>query len=70
MVENFNSKNQTWKLIINEEFRISFPYQIFNDFMFELINKISEYIKEIMNSITNVKSLIFAGGASGNPIFQ
>ena len=70
MVENFNSKNKNWKLKIDEDFKILFPYQIFYDFMLEIINKMSEYIYEIMNSIKNVKSLIFTGGASANPIFQ
>ena len=70
LVENFNSKNKNWKLKIDEDFKILFPYQIFYDFMLEIINKMSEYIYEIMNSIKNVKSLIFTGGASANPIFQ
>ena len=68
LVNNFNSKYPSWKLIIVKGWKINFPYQIINDLMSELICKINEYITPILKSINDVKTFIFTGGASSNPI--
>ena len=44
-----------------------FPYNIIDDLMEELLEGIVNYINEIKNKV-KIKSLIFSGGASLNPI--
>ena len=66
LIDIFNSDNPDWKLKIDRGWRIFFPYQIIEDFMFQLTNKIIDYILEIMNNVKNIKYLIFTGGASIN----
>ena len=69
LINNFNEKYPAWKLIIVKGWKINFPYQIINDLMSELIDKIiSKYIVPISESVNDIKTLIFTGGASSNPI--
>ena len=65
---NNNLKNKSWELEIDRSWKIKFPYNIINDLMYELMNNIiSKYINPILESI-DVKTLVFTGGASSNPI--
>jgi len=68
LVNNFN-KNcpENWKIRIKKRWNIEFPYNIIDDLMEELLEGIVNYINEIKNKV-KIKSLIFSGGASLNPI--
>ena len=70
LIDKYNSKFPNWKLKYDEDWEILFPFQIIHDLMFELINKIKEYIKPILRSkyAKGLKTLIFTGGASSNSI--
>ena len=67
---DFNKKNNAlWNLENNRNWKINFPFKIINDLMAELINKIkSEFIIPIIENNKDIKTLIFSGGASSNPI--
>ena len=70
-IENFNKNNNIkWKLESNRmnEYKIKFPYQIIYDFMKELITEVIKIIEPITESIEEVKTIIFSGGASLSPI--
>ena len=74
LIDNFNSSHTSWKLKIDvDSWKIYFPFQIINDLMFELIEKIKkEYFVKIINSQSQqkdkIKTLLFTGGASSSPI--
>ena len=69
LINNFNNKHPSWKLVIVKGWKINFPYQIINDLMSQLIDKIiNKYIVPISESVNDIKTLIFTGGASSNPI--
>ena len=70
LIELFNSENPDLKLKIDSGWRILFPYKIFENLMYELTNKINEYILKIINEVKDIKYLILTGGASINPIIQ
>ena len=68
-IQNFNNNNK-WKLTSGrfDKYKIRFPFQIIYDFMVELINSIIELIIPITESIKEINTIIFCGGASTNPI--
>lgn len=68
-IENFNNKNK-WKLTSGRfnKYKIRFPFQIIYDFMVELISRIIELILPITETIKEINTIIFCGGASVNPI--
>ena len=68
-IENFNQNNK-WKIKPSRinDYKIQFPYQIMYDFMVELISKVIDIIIQITKSVNNIKTIIFSGGASLNPI--
>ena len=74
LIDNFNSSHPSWKLKIDvDSWKIMFPFQIINDLMFELIEKIkNEYIVKIIKSQSQqkdkIKTLLFTGDASSSPI--
>ena len=72
LIEQFNSKFPDIKLKLFRRWKILFPYQIIYNLMFELINEIKQYIIQILNTNNNndIKTLIFTGGASVNPIMK
>ena len=68
---NSNHKQKSCNLQIEEgeEWTILFPYKIINDLMQELIDRIKiEYLSTIIESRNDIKTLVFTGGASSNPI--
>ncbi len=68
-IEKFN-KNNKWKLKPGKinNYKIKFPYQIIYDFMFELISKVIDLIIPIKETLKEINSIIFSGGASLSPI--
>ena len=75
LIEKFNSNNPSWKLSMDEDdiWKILFPYQIINDLMFELMEKIkNDYLLKIIKSQSKkegkIQTLVFTGGASSSPI--
>ena len=71
LINNFNLNHPSWKLKIERSWKILFSFQIIHDLMLELINNIVEkYISKIIDSesFQDIKTLVFAGGASANPM--
>ena len=68
-IQNFNNNNK-WKLTSGrfDKYKIRFPFQIIYDFMVELISNIIELITPITESIKEINTIIFCGGASVNPM--
>ena len=68
LIEKFNLKNGKWKLSKDKDWKIYFPYTIINDLMSQLIKDIIDNcINQILEN-NNIKTLVFTGGASNNPI--
>lgn len=69
-ISNFNSKNK-WKLSNSKfnKFKIKFPFQIIYDFMCELVSKVIELILPITETVKDLDTIIFTGGATRNPVF-
>ena len=68
LIDKFNLNNEKWKLSVDDEWRINFPYTIINDLMSQLIKDIiKKYINHILE-FNDIKTLVFTGGASNSPI--
>ena len=74
LIIKFNKNHIDCQLNIDRSWKILFPYKIMEDLMFRLVNKILEYIINIVQSmeINNVyiKYLILTGGGSLSPILK
>ena len=70
LIDKFNLRYPSWKLDLDRRFwKILFLYQIINDLMLELINKIiNNYIMPTLNSINDIKTIIFMCESSSNRI--
>jgi len=65
----FNEKHKNYELKIDRSWKIFFPFKIIYDLMKELTDKISEFIRLIIEEIS-IETIIFSGGASVNPIIR
>ena len=73
LIKDFNSKHKekSWNLEIEDGkgWKILFPFKIINDLMQELMDEIkNKYLSKIIESRNDIKTLVFTGGASSNPI--
>lgn len=68
-ISSFNSKNK-WKLSNSKfnKFKIKFPFQIIYDFMHELISQVIELILPITETVKDLDTIIFTGGATKNRV--
>ena len=69
-ISEFNLKYDDWKLSYSRfnNYKIKFPFKIIYDFMLELIGKIVELIIPITETVKDLDTMIFTGGATRSPI--
>ena len=68
LIDKYNENcPNNWKLNKKRRWIIDFPFNIMNDLMEEILKGIVDCIEEIRKNV-QVKSLIFTGGGSLNPI--
>lgn len=69
-IKEFNLKNDKWKLSYSKfnNYKIKFPFKIIYDFMVELIGKVIELIVPITETVKDIDTFIFTGGATRSPI--
>ena len=71
LIKNFNNNckgnKAGWKIVKYSKFRISFPYQIMVDITKEIVvDKVVEYVNEIILNVPYVNSIIYAGSVAQN----
>ena len=69
LVNNYNNSCQeNWKISISSKWWLIIPYKIFFDLISEHAKKISKLLKKIVNTVPDIKCILYVGGYSSNEI--